>query len=108
MNSDTTAPTLIFLLYCIAKHRSHAEKIYKELEGVDPFDLNTISGLPHLNGAIHEAMRLYPIAPTTIQRLTPPEGVMLGGTLIPGDTKVLLPRWVIFKRKTSLATRSPH
>jgi cytochrome P450 len=75
------------------------EKIYAELNGVDPLDLNAISALPHLNATIYESMRLYSVAPTIVTRITPPQGVVIGGTFIPGNVKVLAPRWTIFKRK---------
>ncbi|KAL9120139.1 MAG: hypothetical protein Q9187_003309 [Circinaria calcarea] len=94
--SDTTAPSLIFLFYCLAKYPEHAEKVYSELAGVDPLDLNAVSTLPHLNGTINEAQRLYSVAPTIVSRVTPPHGIMIGDTFIPGNTKVLAPRWVVF------------
>ncbi|KAL8906217.1 MAG: hypothetical protein Q9171_006360 [Xanthocarpia ochracea] len=97
--SDTTAPTLTFLFYLIAQNPEDANKIYAELTDIDPMDLNIVSTLPHLNGTINEAMRLYSVTPTTVSRQTPPQGVMLGGTWIPGNTKVISPRWVIFRRE---------
>ncbi|KAK3166673.1 hypothetical protein OEA41_009798 [Lepraria neglecta] len=97
--SDTTAPSLTFLSYLLAKHPEHAEKIHAELAVVDPLDLNAISVLPQLNGTINEAMRLYPVATTVVSRETLPKGIMIGDTFIPGNTKVLAPRWVIFRLK---------
>ncbi|KAL8752225.1 MAG: hypothetical protein Q9184_005800 [Pyrenodesmia sp. 2 TL-2023] len=104
--SDTTAPTLTFLFYLIARNPEDANKIYTELADVDPMDLNVVSTLPHLNGTINEAMRLYSVTPTTVSRQTPPQGVMLGDTWIPGNTKVVSPRWVIFRRGSSLSWSS--
>ncbi len=97
--SDTTAPSLTFLSYFLAKYPEHADKLHAELDGIDPLDLNAISALPHLRGIINEAMRLYPVASTTVSRETPPQGVMIGDTFVPGHTKVVAPRWVIFRRK---------
>jgi uncharacterized protein YwlG (UPF0340 family) len=77
------------------------EKMYAELTGVDPLDLNAVSALPHLNATIYESMRLYSVAPTIVTRITPPQGVLIGDTFIPGNVKVLAPRWTIFKRKLS-------
>ncbi|KAL8955278.1 MAG: hypothetical protein Q9193_006812 [Seirophora villosa] len=104
--SDTTAPTLTFLLYVVARNPDAADKISAELADIDPMDLSTVSTLPHLNGVINEAMRLYSVTPTTVSRQTPPQGVMLGDTWIPGNTKVLSPRWVIFRRECSLFSPS--
>ncbi|KAL9055425.1 MAG: hypothetical protein Q9206_003146 [Seirophora lacunosa] len=97
--SDTTAPQLIFLLYLIARNPDAADKMSAELADVDPMDLNAVSRLPHLNGVINEALRLYSSVPTAVSRQTPPQGVMLGDTWIPGDTKVIIPRWVISRRE---------
>lgn len=94
--SDTTAPTLTFLSYLLAKHPEEAEKVYGELTDVDPFDTGAISTLPHLIGVINEAMRSFPVATTTVSRTTPAEGITISDTWIPGDSKILTPRWVIF------------
>ena len=99
-SSDTTAPSLTFLCYCLAAHPYHADKIHAEVATVDPLDLAAISALPHLNGTINEVMRLYSVAPTVVSRLTPPQGMTIGETFIPGDVKVVAPRWVIFRRKS--------
>ncbi|CAG8953351.1 hypothetical protein HYFRA_00003562 [Hymenoscyphus fraxineus] len=95
--SDTTAPSFVSIFYCLAKYPLDAEKIYEEVKNVDTLDIATVTALPHLNGVINEAMRLYPVLPTGISRLTPPEGVMFGNTFVPGNTKLLLPACVISK-----------
>jgi cytochrome P450 len=97
--SDTTAPTLTFLLYCLAQHPENQQKLFDELSSVDILDISTLATLPHLNGCIDESMRLYPVAATSISRQTPPQGVNIGSTYIPGDVIVVAPRWVIFRRK---------
>lgn len=106
--SDTTAPSLTFICYCLAKYPEHAEQLYAELARVDPLDLNAVSALPHLNGFIFEVMRMYAVAPTVVTRQTPSQGIMIGDTFIPGDTKVLAPRWVIFRRKTESTSPCPY
>jgi cytochrome P450 len=75
------------------------EKIHAGLTGVDPLDLTAVSAMPHLNAIISESMRLYPVIPTIVSRTTPPQGVMIGNTFIPGDVKLVAPRWTIFKRQ---------
>jgi cytochrome P450 len=47
----------------------------------------------HLNGAINETLRLHPPVPSGLPRLTPPEGITIGDTFIPGDTTLMLPYW---------------
>jgi tryprostatin B 6-hydroxylase len=90
------------LFYCLAKYPQETEKIKAELEGVDPLDITTLSALPHLNGVINESMRLYSVLPTLLYRDTPPEGATIGDTYIPGNTKIMRPSWVMFKRKLDL------
>lgn len=51
--------------------------------------------LNHLNGVINEALRLHPPIPTALQRLTPPEGLDIGGTYIPGNVTVWCPQYAI-------------
>ena len=54
-----------------------------------------IQKLDHLNAVINEALRLHPPVPTALQRLTPPEGINIGGTFIPGNMTVWCPQYVI-------------
>ncbi|KAI2616627.1 benzoate 4-monooxygenase cytochrome P450 [Hypoxylon sp. NC1633] len=60
--SETIAPTLITLLYFLARHPENAARIQKELEDIDTTDPQALSVLPHLTGTINEAMRLLPAA----------------------------------------------
>ncbi|RAH58924.1 cytochrome P450 [Aspergillus piperis CBS 112811] len=93
--SDTGAPSLIILWYFVARYPDHAERIYQELQTVDPTDHTALATLPHLNGFLNEAMRLIPAALTMGTRLTPPEGMVVEGTFIPGNIKVVAPRYTI-------------
>ncbi|KAL4931670.1 cytochrome P450 [Aspergillus undulatus] len=103
--SDTVATTLASILYELVRHPSHIEKLRQELA---PCTLDTNSGeyayeykndkiasLPHLNGIINEALRLHPPIPTALQRKTPPEGIEIGGTCIPGNMTVWCPQYVL-------------
>lgn len=93
--SDTTAATLTFLFYYLAKDPSQVKKLRAELEpllkGKTHLDAKDISKAQHLNGVIQEALRLHPAIPSGFPRLTPPEGITVNGTYIPGDTVVVLP-----------------
>lgn len=97
--SDSTAPSIIFLLYGLAKHPSHADKVREELQGVDWEDVKALSSLPHLNGVINETLRLYPAIPTAVSRKVPPKGLVIDGVVIPGGTKLCAPRYSIHRRK---------
>lgn len=97
--SDTTAPSLTTLLYLLVRHPKDVDKIQKELRHVNYRDVSSIATLPHLNGAINEAMRLLPAVLTFVTRVSPPEGMYIDGTYIPGDIKLAAPRYSIGRRK---------
>lgn len=58
-----------------------------------------IANLDHLNGIIYEALRLYPPVPTSLERLTPPDGIEIGGVYIPGNMTVFCPQYAIGRSK---------
>lgn len=97
--SETIAPTLTTLFYLLARHPNDMETIADELGSVDIEDVRAIASLPHLNGAINEAMRLLPAVPTVGTRVSPPDGMEVEGTFIPGDVKLVAPRYSIGRRK---------
>ncbi|KAJ5213940.1 hypothetical protein N7449_001109 [Penicillium cf. viridicatum] len=104
--SDTTAPSLTLLFYFLARYPTHAEKIYEEIYGVDRDNPAALATLPHLTGTINEAMRLLPAVLTFSSRVTPPQGLMIDGTFIPGNTKICAPRYTIGRLETAYV--HPH
>ncbi|CEJ59403.1 hypothetical protein PMG11_08028 [Penicillium brasilianum] len=99
--SDTTGPSLILLWYFMALYPEQAERVYQEVKDVDPSDINTLANLPCLNGFINESMRLIPAALTMGTRVTPPEGMTIDGTFIPGGIKVAAPKYTIFRMESA-------
>ncbi|KUI58322.1 Tryprostatin B 6-hydroxylase [Cytospora mali] len=93
--SDTTRPSLIALWYFLALYPEHAEKIRSEIDMADTTDIDALALLPHLNGFINESLRLLHPGPTLGSRKTPREGMTLDGTYIPGNVKILAPRYTI-------------
>lgn len=96
-SSDTTASSLVILLYYVALYPQHAVKIQEELEGVDITNVSALTSLPHFTGTINESMRLLPAALTISpgSRITPPEGLTFDGTYIPGGVKICTSRYSI-------------
>jgi tryprostatin B 6-hydroxylase len=86
------------------QHPQHIEKLRTELApyatgpGGDFLNEN-IAKLDHLNAVIHETLRLHPPVPSLEPRKTPPEGVVVDGMFIPGDTVVTCPQYVIGRSK---------
>ena len=85
----------MFLFYQLALDPSRAEKLLDELKEVDIHDLETLRKLPYLNALINETLRFHPAVPTGGYRDTPPEGMIIGGRFIPGNTTVVAPRYTI-------------
>ncbi|KAL4954336.1 cytochrome P450 [Aspergillus filifer] len=56
-----------------------------------------LSEAPLLNGCINEALRLYPPVQGGVQRLTPPNGAMIAGRFIPGDTIISTPTYSLHR-----------
>ncbi|KAL9092427.1 MAG: hypothetical protein Q9159_000935, partial [Coniocarpon cinnabarinum] len=97
--SDTTAATLTHLFCYLCQHPKYVPILRDELASY--IDQNgdaknvDIASCELLNGCINEALRLSPPVPTMLQRLTPPEGIDIGGHHIAGGCKVWSPQYVI-------------
>jgi cytochrome P450 family 628 len=94
--ADTTATTLSYVSYYLAKDKSVVKKLRQELAeyGVrddDTFEVPRVAKLPYLNAVIDEALRMHPPTPGGLHRKPPPEGVRLGDRYIPGEIQVLTP-----------------
>ena len=97
--SDTVALTLIYLFYRPARHPENLQKLQIELDNLDSAsDFIALQHCPHLNGILNEILRLHPATLTGIHRETPPEGAMISGRFVPGNTLICSPRSTIGKR----------
>jgi tryprostatin B 6-hydroxylase len=79
------------------------DKLRQELgplrEGSGNFSFKSLQGAEHLNGVINEILRLHPAVPSGVLRLTPPEGINIGSTFIPGNTTVVAPSYTLGRRE---------
>lgn len=74
--------------------------MYEELKQLPtPYDPQTLALLEHLNAVINEGLRLIPSALTTGTRITGPNGLKIDDTFIPPDTKIVAPRYPIFRSR---------
>lgn len=103
--SDTTAASLSHIFYLLAWHPAHVIKLRRELlplmNSDGTFTHQKIYRADHLNAVINEALRLYPDPPTAIVRKTPPEGILVDGTHIPGNINVWTPQYVIARSEVA-------
>ncbi|KAI4255372.1 MAG: hypothetical protein LQ352_002604 [Teloschistes flavicans] len=107
--SDTTSSTLVCVLHELAKLPNGIPKLRSEIDSLltagKPISNHNLHSLTFLNGIINETLRLYP--PTgMLQRITPPEGLDIGGTQIPGNTTVFCPFYALGRSGSSLCPSS--
>ncbi|KAJ5190672.1 uncharacterized protein N7498_009657 [Penicillium cinerascens] len=99
--SDTSRITMICTLFVLAQQPELANRLRKALEPHVPQNPDEmlmddqIMNIDLLNGIVQEALRLYPPSPSHPTRVTPPEGTMIAGRFIPGNTQVMAPQYVI-------------
>lgn len=89
-SSDTTSTTLTYLFWTLAKYPEWQVRLRTELatvsedswsDGIPTY--KDIRELPLLEAVINEALRLYPAAPSSMMRETPPGGRVLNNVLVP-------------------------
>jgi cytochrome P450 len=90
---------LTYVFYHLARDPTQLEKLRAELKPLvkseKDLDFKDVRDAEHLNGVINEALRLHPPVPMGVYRLTPPEGIMVGDTYIPGDVTVITPNYTL-------------
>jgi len=99
---DTTAKSLTWVFYCLAKHPEVVEKIYAEIveaqegKGVDEALTNDqIQRLPYLRAAVKECNRVWPAVIGTNRLLE--KDIELGGYRIPAGVVIHPSTWIIGK-----------
>ncbi|KAF5564804.1 cytochrome P450 monooxygenase [Fusarium napiforme] len=101
--SDTTASSLACLFFELAVNPEACLHLQRELDHYyaehGKLDHSSLSKLKYLQACINESMRLYPAIPSGLQRMTPPQGLDIGNTHIPGDTMVMIPTYTLNRGK---------
>ncbi|KAG5785910.1 hypothetical protein H9Q73_000491 [Fusarium xylarioides] len=99
--SDTTSSSTTCLLHHLALHPDVLAKLQAEIDGYksthDEYDLVSLSKLQYLQACIDESLRLYPVVPSGVPRMTPPEGLQLDDVYIPGDTIIHNPSYTMYR-----------
>ena len=90
LTSDTTSTTLSHLWFHLASDKTLVQRL-TELND------DALSKIDLLDATIHETLRLHPAVPSGLQRLTPPEGMTIGKTYVPGNTIVQVPLYTMFR-----------
>ncbi|KAI1742715.1 cytochrome P450 [Xylaria scruposa] len=97
---DTTSTTMATIFRYLAQYPRHVALLRAEIDPLPRTEVGNyrdtdLSNLNHLNGVINEALRLFPPVPSSLPRLTPPGGLDIDGTFIPGNTLVFSPPFVV-------------
>ncbi|KAJ6133260.1 hypothetical protein N7471_008475 [Penicillium samsonianum] len=95
--SDTTSTILSHLWFHLASDQALVQRLQKEIDELKELNDDTISKIDLLDAAIHETLRLHPAVPSGLQRLTPPQGMTIGNTYVPGNTIVQVPLYTMFR-----------
>ncbi|KAJ5415823.1 cytochrome P450 [Penicillium sp. CMV-2018d] len=98
--SDTTGNTLACVLHYLVANKSVYKKLQQQLDDIFPnrgrsYEYAEVRRLPYLDAILKETMRLKPAVPGGQPRVTPPEGLQIGDTWIPGDINVLVPQYAL-------------
>ncbi|RSL58249.1 hypothetical protein CEP54_007900 [Fusarium duplospermum] len=97
--SDTTAVTITSLFYELSQRLDICSQLQEEIDEYKKdhtkSDYASLSHLKLLQACIDETLRLHPVVPSGLQRMTPPEGLRIGDTFIPGDTIVQVPSYTL-------------
>jgi cytochrome P450 len=92
---ETTAVTLAWTFYLLAKHPAVDERLRDEVErvlaGREP-TANDLAQLTYTRMVVEEAMRLYPPSPAIGRQTIGPD--LLGGHPVPGGRPVTIATWV--------------
>ncbi|KAI1841941.1 hypothetical protein JX266_011911 [Neoarthrinium moseri] len=99
--SDTTAASLTCLFYELARNPDALRTLQREVDELhetsENVDGTALGKLKYLDAVINEALRLHPPVPSGVQRMTPPEGVTIDNTFIPGNSIVQVPSYTMFR-----------
>ncbi|KAL2074673.1 hypothetical protein VTL71DRAFT_8452 [Oculimacula yallundae] len=92
--SDTTSATLTQTLRILAKQPAILKKLQAEVDDCaskGALTVETTRNLPYLNAVVNESLRLYNVVPLGSHAASPPLGLYVAGTFIPGNVQIDVP-----------------
>jgi cytochrome P450 len=95
--TETTSSLLsaaTYLLLCNPPLLAKLTAILRTTFQIDKeINSTTVNKIDYLLAILNEAFRLYPPVAVFLSRVTPPEGCMIAGSFIPGNTCVSVNQW---------------
>lgn len=103
--SETSATCLSAALFHLAKSPEWTNRLLNELKAAFKQDsemtFQSLSQLPILTAILQESLRIYPLLPTDLPRMTPPQGATVCGTYIPPHTRISIPMYPAYHSRTN-------
>ncbi|KAF4994718.1 hypothetical protein FDECE_13025 [Fusarium decemcellulare] len=100
-SSDTTATTVTYGLYELAKNSQVQEQLRAALRDQipDPADmtLEKLEAVPYLDWTVKEMLRTHPTLPSLLERVVPVEGAQIAGYHVPGGSIIGMSAWTMNK-----------
>lgn len=97
--STTTAIAMANVMYmllanpkCMELLREEVDQALDEDDTIAPYE--KVKYLPYLRACLDESMRVFPPTSHGLQRATPPEGAVILGDFVPGNTTVYMSAYV--------------
>jgi len=105
--SESTSTMLTGTTNLLMRNPAKLEKLVNEVRSTfnneTEMTLDALEQLPYLRAVFQEAFRLLPPVPTQIPRIVPPEGDMICGIAIPGNTFVGVPQFAAYRYEAHFA-----
>ncbi|KAL1984736.1 hypothetical protein VTN96DRAFT_8769 [Rasamsonia emersonii] len=99
--TETTATLLSGLTYHLLMNPAKLERLTREIRGAFASDeeitFAKLLQLEYLQACLEEGLRMYPPVPVGLPRVTPPEGMLVCGEMIPGNTTVSVNQWATYR-----------
>ncbi|UPL02905.1 hypothetical protein LCI18_013839 [Fusarium solani-melongenae] len=98
---DTTATTITYGLYELAKNPSVQEKLRAALRAEIPdpssVTLERLEAVPYLDWTVKEMLRTHPTLPSLLERVVPAQGAQIAGFHVPGGSVIGMSAWSMNK-----------
>ncbi|KAI1124607.1 putative cytochrome P450 oxidoreductase, partial [Nemania abortiva] len=95
--SDSSAATLTHIFFELVHDPELTLRLQQQFDALPDLTHDNLQTIELLDAVINETLRLHPPVPSGTQRVTPPEGLRIGDTFIPGDVIVQVPSYTVFR-----------